>query len=292
MSLPGRRFGAPLHLLILLLSIFTWIFKETPSTLQEQPARLWAMRNATGGLRTCWAQPAGHGGGAAAPPGSAHGPRGRREPLGRSVRAPPGGGAAARAGLCGGGGRDGACCRRAGRGRREAGEAPARPPAARSAGSAALPGRESRRRSKWGGGAERAALRGSRQPRAAARRASNAPHFSACAALPPSPAAPGSEAFVFPGRCDGRKLPGGMGSGRACAAPGSAGLRPHREVRRGERRRRAAAAAVPRDRLLLRPAEGGGTGGGSAERVAPGTAGSARGCAASPGRGPTTGTAS
>lgn len=126
------------------------------------------------------------------------------------------------------------------------------------------------------------------QAGAAARRASNAPHSSAYAALPPSPPAPGSEAFVFPGHCDGRKLPGGTGSGRACAAPGSAGLGSHREVRRGERRR-------PRQfrgtgGCPARPG-GGGTGGGSADRVGLGTAGSAHGCAASPGRGPTTGRA-
>lgn len=64
------------------------------------------MRNDTAVLQICGAQPtplsvAGHGGGAAAPPRSAHGHRGRWETLGRSLRAPPGGGAAARAGLGG-----------------------------------------------------------------------------------------------------------------------------------------------------------------------------------------------
>lgn len=54
-----------------------------------------------------------------------------------------------------------------------------------------------------------------------------------------------------------------MGSGRACAAPGSAGLRPHREVRRGGRRRRgrsssAGAAAAPPGRGTAGRAAGAG----------------------------------
>lgn len=175
-------------------------------------------------------------------------PRRRGDPTaaGRSVRAPGrrSRGAGGARGRCGE--RDGR--RRGGGGGREEGregrrEALARLPASPSGGSAALPVQQSRRRSKWGGGAERAALRGrgaAGGSGVAGGRASNAPHFPACAALPPPPPppAPGFEAFVFPVRCDARKLPGGMGSGRACAALGSAGHRPRREVRRGEALRR------------------------------------------------------
>lgn len=122
--------------------------------------------------------------------------------------------------------------RQAGQGRARQGygrEALARLPVPRSGGSAALPVRHSRCQREWGGGAERTTLRGARHPRAAARRASNAPRPPACAALLPPLPAPGFEAFVFSGRCDGRKLPG-ESSGRACAALGSAGHRPRREV--------------------------------------------------------------
>lgn len=276
MSLPGRRLDAPLRLSILLLSIFHLDFWGDTSNFTG--AACWALGGEKwrGGVADLLSTARGSGargrrgrsaGKRPRPPGAAGAarPERARAPGRRSC----GAGGARR--LCGGGGRDGRrgeCCCRAGsdgrtdgrrEGRKGEREALARLPAPRSAGCAALPGQQSHRQSKWGGGAERATLRGSRQPRAAARRASNAPHFSACAALPPSPPAPGAEAFVFPGRCDGRKLPGGMGSGRACAAPGSAGLRPHREVRRGGRGGSAGPAAAPPGRGAAGRAAGAGT---------------------------------
>ncbi|XP_071598553.1 uncharacterized protein [Heliangelus exortis] len=182
---------------------------------------------------------AGHraGGAGCLPPGErgrlGRGSAGLRGPPGRSLCAPPGGGAAARAGGSVGGARR-RCGERDGRqlpaSRRGRRRALVRLPAPRTGGSVVLPGRQSRRRSEWGGGAERGCLRG---VGSRGQRASDAPHFSACAALPPPLPpypAPSFEAFVLPGRCDRRKLPGEMCSGRACAAPGSAGHGPRREV--------------------------------------------------------------